>query len=178
MGNYYEGTLNFYLQELPTDIKGILINVSNGKPISDKLKAKIKWLQHSRWDYPSYEFYSLQEMGYEDDAISCGAKYLFTINFCMKGYLSDFDLGQAIADYLAPYAVNDQMCSPGYIGHISDEDSTYYKDFYQDYAALEEEQNKRAYLCKGCEFSCKWENSLCGDYEKCKRAYDKGSESI
>lgn len=174
MGNYYEGTLRFKLKtDIPKDIFHDLLLLSSGDYlITDFIVLKNeKWGKHERCDFPNYSLNLKNRNGYEH--------YLFEVDICMKGYRAyGDDLGEDIYEFLKPYidtTVYD-MLDGGFIGEVHDEDRTYKKHFYADYDNVMKEIKNRSYLCND---TCNYfkNNTLCKNYDICKRAYKTGKDS-
>lgn len=171
---------------------------------SEQMRAA-RWLTHAYHNYPSFHLYELYdcdnieniwEIGidreYDDffgdiqkEQDECYLQelrkhtflgYCFEVRFCMKHYMWDFDLGEAIVEYFKPYVdislYNDG--NGGYIGHIDDEDSTYFKTFYVD-----EEHHPvtkaRLPICGGCPLEVN--SGTCENFWLCERAYNLGKNS-
>lgn len=102
--------------------------------------------------------------------------YELEVSFCMKHYLAELDLGKAMVEYFKPYLdinLYDDG-NGGYIGNISDEDGTYYEDFYID-NECHPITEARLPICSGC--CLEYKSATCENYGFCSRAYNLGKES-
>lgn len=71
----------------------------------------------------------LQEIN--DKGIPC-IGYELQVNFCMKLYTFDFDLGKSIVDFFRPYLDSSMYDGAKCIGSIHDEDGYYCEEFFVD----------------------------------------------
>lgn len=189
MGNYYEGTLRFFIRkDIPkedfNDLKLMNDRCDQKESYSEKLQNS-RWFQHERWDRVYTDLFHVCHYDGDDadgycllpvDEIDIPADitvvgYLFEVRICTKGYRTDGnDLGEAIVDYLIG------MCDLslyeddiGMIGRVNDEDETYDREFHIDEEAFKKEQEKKKFLCEGCRF---WSEKLtCEEWDRCYRAY-------
>lgn len=161
---------------------------------SDELR-KTNLLKHERWSWPHYELYKIyynpngkdfyekyiltdyneskEELEEIKDLNICN--YRLNIRFNMKHYLNNkLDLGIILCNFLKPYIDENiyDMNEGGYIGTIRDEDFTYRKEFYINQFFLKEKLKEREFLCQNCNYYL--HDSLCENYDLCKRAYDIG----
>lgn len=173
MGNYYEGHLTFYFKkDIPKDLLLDLYKFNQREIKKEQLTVlrDTKWIQHERFNYPSYYTYK------EDSSDS----YVFCVDFYMKGYLlGGNDLGESICDVLKPYLDEQSydMSAGGFIGRICDEDDSYDKSFYINDEFFKKEMERRSYICnKDCWYF--WDKRLCDRYKWCERVYKLGRESV
>lgn len=205
MGNYFEGTLRFGFNNDPNDELFNDLNLLN-KGVRDKEKysktmQESEWFKHERWDYPGFDldgcwknkndetdFFYLNvdsEKELEKDDMKCFEKvcYILTVNFCMKGYRKNGDLGEMIVDYFRPYC-DEELYNPEntYIGTIQDENSTYSRDFYLDKSHMKILDEKKEYtinmICPECPKNNYVGIEFCRQWKDCLRAYELGKREI
>ena len=194
MGNYYGGTLKFFIRRDITkedfiDLKMMADGCAQKELYSKKLQES-SWFQHKRWIWVCAELFylcsyeaegkderyliSVDEEEVPENVDPIG--YMLDVTIHTKGYrYGGNDLGEAIVDSLIDMCdislYNDAF---GTIGRIRDEDCTYDREFHMDEEGFKKHQENMKFLCEGCS---SWSDEhICDHWDKCLRAYEIGKK--
>lgn len=199
MGNYYEGSFFVRLNNIPDKLRLILDGIKNKSYKDDFIlfdenhdisclhieEGVLLYETDEALKENDVEFEVTEDMRYftlgynsfkklleeNSEVISmCEQRgYWIKVSVCKKNYNKELEL---FLDYIRGFI--DKDINPLIVGHIKDEDGYCDKDLYLNIEKFEELYNSRKFLCNGCDY-CK-KDSLCDNYELCKRAYDLGAK--